>query len=34
LREIEGTDAEVTSMMAENHGPIVDEQAITPFLNC
>ena len=31
LREIEGTNAEVTSMMAEIHGLIVDEQAITPF---
>ena len=31
LREIEGTKAEVTSMMAEIHGPIVDEQAITPI---
>jgi len=34
LRESEGLEAELTSMMAEIHGPIVDEQAITPFLNC
>ncbi len=34
LREIEGTNAEVISMMAEIHGPIVDEQAITPFSEC
>jgi len=32
LREHEGRNAELTSMMAEIHGPIVDEQAITPFL--
>ena len=31
LRESEGLEAEVTSMMAGIHGPIVDEQAITPF---
>jgi len=32
LREAEGADAEVTSMMAEIHGPIGGEQAITPLL--
>ena len=32
LREDEGRNTEVTSMMAEIHGPIVGEQAITPFL--
>jgi hypothetical protein len=31
-RETEGREAEVISMMAEIHGPKVDEQAITPFL--
>jgi hypothetical protein len=31
LRESEGREAEVTLMMAEIHGLIVDEQAITPF---
>ena len=34
LRESEGADVELTSMMAENHGPLVDEQAITPFSRC
>jgi hypothetical protein len=32
LRESEETDAEMISMMAEIHGPIVGKQAITPFL--
>jgi hypothetical protein len=32
LRKAEGADAELTTMMAEIHGPIVGEQAITPFL--
>jgi len=32
LREDKGRKAESTSMMAEIHGPIVDEKAITPFL--
>jgi hypothetical protein len=31
LRKHEGRNAEVISMMAEIHGPIVGEQAITPF---
>jgi len=32
LRESEGREAQLTTMMAEIHGPIVGEQAITPFL--
>ena len=32
LREDESRNAEVTPMMAGIHGPMVDEQAITPFL--
>jgi hypothetical protein len=32
LREVEGRNAELASMMAEIHGPNSAEQAITPFL--
>jgi hypothetical protein len=31
LRESEGREAKSTTMMAEIHGPIGGEQAITPF---